>query len=380
MSLMKRGNVWWTYFYLDGVRHQASTGTSNRRLAERIATKLKEDANLARHQMPQADPEMTFGALTARFIANANPGSHHLSRFKQLLPFFSDIAIGRISKALVREYRQERHARKRLRDATINREVSVLRHLLYWAVDEGYLAGNPLTRLRLPHERRSPRPVLTLEEEQKLLAAAPPHLAAMIVVALDTGMRLGEILNQRWEQVDLARRVLFVSKSKTVQGEGREIPLTTRVFQFLDKRRRPEGPVFVYRDHAIATSTKTAWRSTLKAAGIRHVRFHDLRHTFNTRMLEAGVLQEVRKALMGHSSGAGVHGEYTHVELPLKREAVAKLEGWLTARTLTSTPTHNSPHENPKEESHDRTEAVGVQNVGVGKDRRAQDLEEENPR
>lgn len=375
MSLMKRGAVWWAYFYLEGVRHQASTGTSNRRLAERIAAKLKDDANLARHRLPQADPDMTFGALAARFIANANPGPHHLSRFKNLLPYFSDIPIGRLTKSMVREYRQERHARKPLRDATINREVSVLRHLLYWAVDEGYLAANPLTRLRLPHERRSPRPVATVDEERKLLAAAPSHLAAMIVVALDTGMRLGEILHQRWEHVDLSRRLLRVSKSKTAQGEGREIPLTTRVFRLLEDRQRPDGPVFLYRNHPIATSTKTAWRSTLKAAGIRHVRFHDLRHTFNTRMLEAGVLQEVRKSVMGHSSGAGVHGEYTHVELPLKRDAITRLEAWLHAQTHTSTPINNSPSpETLKEEGHDRTEA-GRENRAES--RRTQNVEEE---
>jgi integrase len=66
----------------------------------------------------------------------------------------------------------------------------------------------------------------------------------------------------------------------------------------------------------------------LKNARIRHVRFHDLRHTFNTRLMEAGVMQEVRMALMGHSTGASVHATYTHIELPVKREAIRKLEAW----------------------------------------------------
>jgi hypothetical protein len=177
MSLYRRGQVWWAYFYVDGVRHQHSTGTSNRRLAVRIEQKLQEEAALTRHNLPLADPDMTFGALAARFIANAGPRPHHLDRLKHLLPFFADIAVARIGKPMVREYREARHARKQMTDATINRDVSVLRHLLYWAVDEGLVATNPLARLKLPAERRSPKPVLTIAEELALLRAAPAHLA-----------------------------------------------------------------------------------------------------------------------------------------------------------------------------------------------------------
>ena len=74
---------------------------------------------------------------------------------------------------------------------------------------------------------------------------------------------------------------------------------------------------------------KRSWKTALKNANLRHVRFHDLRHTFNTRLMEAGVLQEVRMALMGHSPGSKVHATYTHIELPVKREAIRKLEQWV---------------------------------------------------
>ena len=80
---------------------------------------------------------------------------------------------------------------------------------------------------------------------------------------------------------------------------------------------------------------KTAWAAAIRRAGIRYYRFHDLRHTFNTRLMEAGVMQEVRKALMGHSSGEDVHSIYTHVELPAKREAIRKLEAWVEAQRHT---------------------------------------------
>jgi integrase len=332
VSLFKRGNVWWAYYYIDGVRHQESTGTSNRRIAERIEQRLKDDAALSHHGLATSDPRMTFEMLAAYFMANASPRPHHLDRLKHLLPFFGPVELRRISKGMVREYRDARHRAKRMCDATINRDVAVLRHLLYWAVDEGYLGANPLTRVRLAPERRTPRPVLTRSEEMKLLEKSPLHLRELIILALDTGLRRGELTHQRWEQVDLDRGVLQVSRSKTLQGEGREVPLTRRVKEVLEHRVTSSGYVFTYRGQPIG-SIKTAWRTALRSAQLRHVRFHDLRHTFNTRLLEAGVLREVRKALMGHVSGEGVHGVYTHVELPLKRDAIRKLEAWLEVAT-----------------------------------------------
>lgn len=351
MSLFKRGAVWWAYFHVDGVRHQRSTGTGNRRHAERILQQMKDDAALARHGLPRADPDLTFGGLAARFIANASPRPHHLDRLKHLLPFFADRRVASITKPLVREYREHRHAQKRMADATINRDVSVLRHLLYWAVDEGLIAANPLARVKLAPERRSPKPVLTVEEERKLLAAAPPHLRELAVLALETGMRRGELFAQRWEHVDLARNVLQVSRSKTAGGDGREIPLSGRALAVLQPRTRGSGLVFEYRKRGLGT-VKTAWKSTIRRAAVRHVRFHDLRHTFNTRLLEAGVLPDVRKALMGHSSGGGVHALYTHTELPLKRKAIAALERWWQEQS--SALEQNERPEQTKEEANER--------------------------
>jgi integrase len=169
---------------------------------------------------------------------------------------------------------------------------------------------------------------MSVEEEDKLLGAAPQHLAEIVMAALDTGMRRGELLGQQWEHIDFRRELLSVTRSKTPEGEAREIPLTKRLLDLLEVRRAEKGPVFLYEDQPLK-SIKQSWKTALTNAGIRHFRFHDLRHTFNTRLLEAGVMQEVRKALMGHVSGEKVHSTYTHVELPAKRNAIARLEEWV---------------------------------------------------
>ncbi|MGH9427826.1 MAG: site-specific integrase, partial [Terriglobia bacterium] len=191
------------------------------------------------------------------------------------------------------------------------------------------------TRLRLARERRVRRPVMSVAEELKLLEVAPVHLKRIIITALDTGMRRGEILNQRWEHLDMQRKVLSVSRSKTPEGEAREIPLTGRLYELLNQDYRKAGLVFTYKDQPITFTIKTSWGAALKNAGLRHYRFHDLRHTHNTRLMEAGVMQEIRMALMGHSNRDRVHATYTHVELPVKRAAIAKLEAWVADQIQT---------------------------------------------
>jgi integrase len=105
---------------------------------------------------------------------------------------------------------------------------------------------------------------LNLVEEAKLLDAAAPHLRQIIIGALDSGMRRGELLNQRAEHVDLVRRVLLVTHSKTVGGEAREIPLTARLTELLVKliKAKPEGVIFTFKGrpiHRIKTGWKTAF-------------------------------------------------------------------------------------------------------------------------
>ena len=367
MSLFKRGDVWWTYFYSEGVRHQYSTGTGNRKQAETIEAKHKAEVNNRRFQIVDADPKMSFGALAARFIASGSVRPHHIYHLKFLLPCFSDIQVVRMTKSLADEFRRvRREANPAIKDATVNRDLSVLRHILYWAVDEQLLAANPLARMKMARERRTRRQVLSVAEELLLLAAAKDHLYTMIIAALDTGMRRGEITSQRWEDIDFPRKLLFVTRSKTPEGESREIPLSERLCALLLQNRKDQGLVIDYKGEPVRI-VKRSWKTALKNGGIRHVRFHDLRHTFNTRLMEAGVMQEIRMALMGHSSGSKVHATYTHIELPAKREAIRKLELWVQQQ-----------RQQTKEKTDAITETERSESAsGTGKSGGTQTLEEE---
>src|SRR5258708_15473693 len=161
---------------------------------------------------------MKFAEVAGRVLAEGEGKEWHRDRLKLLLPYFGETAISRIGKGQVRQYRLARHQSKTRTETTLNRHVECLRHLLYWALDEGLLAINPLARIQLARIRRKKKPVLSLEEERLLFDAASPHLRMILTAALDTGMRRGELLQQRWEDVDFTRQLLNVTRSKTPEG------------------------------------------------------------------------------------------------------------------------------------------------------------------
>jgi integrase len=179
-------------------------------------------------------------------------------------------------------------------------------------------------------------------EEAKLLAGCSDHLRPIVIAAVDTGMRRGELLNQLWEDVDFDRKLISVTHSKTAEGEHRLIPMTTRVEQMLWTMRKSSGWIFVYDGQPIH-SLKTGWAGALRRSGIPHYRFHDLRHTFNSRLAELGIIADVRKELMGHSAGGDVNSLYTHIELPTLREAIQRLDRWHTEKMRSLMSAEHSP-------------------------------------
>lgn len=334
MSLYKRNSIWWFSIFVDGERHCESTGTSNRRTAERIEQARREELNNRRHRLPTINHDVTVGAVAARFIADGLATPYYLDRLNHILPYFRDIPVRDLNQSLIRKYRQDRHAEKQLlKPATVNRDLSVVRRLCNWAVEEGIVLANPLGRLRMERERRTKRPVMSVREERLLMAHAPEHLRRVILCALDTGMRRGEIFGQRWDDVDFDNRLLHVTRSKTPEGESRIVPLTGRLYKTLTSFRKDRGIIFAYENNPIKT-VKTSWAASLRRSGLRHFRLHDLRHTANSRMMLAGVMQEVRREIVGHSSqhSRDTNDRYSQVGLGELTDAIRKLEIWIASQ------------------------------------------------
>ncbi len=374
MSLYKRGNVYWSALWIDGVRRMRSLETTNRRQAETLEQRWRDELHAKRFHIQDLKPDMPLSELYARFLAEGEVKPHHRDRAKQFLPFFSDTPIARITKNDIARYRKHRHAEhlrgqneeapKRLSETTINRDIEVIRHLLFWAADEGFILTNPIARIRMVRERGKRRPVISVADELKLLATCSAHLRPIVIAALDTGMRRGELLSQLWEDVDFDRNLLSVTHSKTAEGEHRLIPLTGRLSEMLAGMRQASGVIFTYEGQPLRR-IKTGWAGALRRAGISKYRFHDLRHSFNSRLAGIGVIADIRKELMGHSRGGDVHSIYTHVEMPTLCDAISRLDAWhaekvraLQSAGEASAPPHdNNPTTQTEQQSDDRNQS-----------------------
>lgn len=234
---------------------------------------------------------------------------------------------------------------------TIHVVHSVLSKSMRQAVKWGILSRSPAVGLDLPrHQRLRAITPLTIEQVRVLLAAAHGHpLEAMVALAVNTGMRHGELLGLQWPDVDWRTGLLHVRRQFTSYGyiplksrkSERAIPLgadTLAVLRRHWERRQftqPEAlPVFCDAKGQPWSRkfTLPQFYALLEAAGLPRVRFHDLRHTAATLMLEAGVHPKVVQERLGHASIAITLDTYSHVAPSMQQAAAETLDARIAGR------------------------------------------------
>jgi len=241
-------------------------------------------------------------------------------------PYFKDVYLDEITPLMIQKCLAWR-LKSGNSKSSANRYLALLKKMLNLAVEEGYLETNPAAKIKLfPEKDRLKERILTEEEEARLLSASYPVLRSALIVALNTGMRHGEILGLRWDQIDLKKMTLTVEKTKS--GRPRTIPLNPPLLRELERLRSQNGHgpfVFTNLDTGRPLrSLKTSFRAACRRAGISGLRFHDLRHTFGSRLVEKGVDIETVRSLLGHSSIA-ITQRYVHSTDERRRSAVDKL-------------------------------------------------------
>lgn len=221
----------------------------------------------------------------------------------------------------VERFRAKR--RTEVSDSTINRELSCLKTLFNKAVEWGKLESNPIAKVKKFREPNSKERILTQGEAQQLINEASPQLKPILITALNTGMRRGEILSLRWKDIDFHKGFIFIGDSKS--GRSRSIPINMKVFETL--KDIPQEGEFVFFNSETKThvkDVKTGFKKACYRAGIKGLRFHDLRHTAASWMVESGIDLVTVSKLLGHSS-ITMTMKYAHPTPENMRRAVDKL-------------------------------------------------------
>jgi integrase len=216
---------------------------------------------------------------------------------------------------------------------TIRATMTPLRHILKSAVRDGLLPTNPmdlLERNERPKGDQRKMEILDSDEIGIFLNAATEWYKPLLATAIFTGMRISEICNLRWDDVDWDEGILTVRKSKTRAGE-REIVLMPELQQILARHSlEHEGSEFVFETHEgqqmkRRTVLRRAMEDTLRRSGIqKKLRFHDLRHTHAAMLIDQGHPDSFIAEQMGHTSISTTHRIYGHLIDRDKKRAEAR--------------------------------------------------------
>lgn len=203
--------------------------------------------------------------------------------------------------------------------STIVRYLAVLSHALTVAVKEWeWLDDTPMRKVSKPQEPRGRVRYLDEDERIRLLEACKessnPYIYIIVVLALSTGMRQGEILNLTWKDVDLERERIILEETKN--GERRAVPLSGHILDLLrelsKKQRADSVLLFPGQDPKKHADIRFAWEKALEDGMILNFRFHDLRHTFASYLaMRKATLTEL-KSLLGHKT-ASMTARYSHL-------------------------------------------------------------------
>lgn len=310
MGLVKRGDVWWMSFTHQGKQVRRSTGTGDRRVADAILAKVKVQIVEGQYFERAVAESHTFKELMDRYE------KEHVARklrhrglngyMKNLRAFFGEKTLADVTPKEIVAYKNKRYE-DGMAPATINRELANLKKAFNLALREWeWCHMNPVSRVSMEKENNKRDRWLTEEEASRLLGCCRPWLRDLVLFALHTGMRMGEILELTWRGVDFTRRTVTVFRSKN--GERRTIPVNDTVLHVLKEKTKVRSltvdRVFCSKIFTPLESghLRRAFRLALGKAKIEDFHFHDLRHTFATRLVQAGIDLYKVQQLLGHKS------------------------------------------------------------------------------
>ena len=325
MSVFRKNDAWWIDYRVDGRRKREKIGRS-KKLAETVLGKRLHEIAEGRFLDVKKVPQIGFDDAVAKYMEWAKSNKSSWDRDKLSLSHWSKEFSGRklsdISRLDVERYKMWR--KEEVAPRTVNEELACLRRLFNRMIEWGLADENPVRGIKLLRQPPGRIKFLSEDEKERLLDACNPWLKPVVLTALHTGMRRGEILSLRWEDVDFRRNVIVVRNSKN--GERREVALSERLRGSLTDLPRGDGLVFSCRAGNPYKSIRTAFTTAVRRAGFVDLHFHDLRHVFATTLKSRGADLGDIKECLGHKS-LEMTDRYSHVTSARKRAVIGLLDG-----------------------------------------------------
>lgn len=339
-GLYKRGNLWWIS-YADGFGNiiRESSQSTKFKDAETLLLERKKAVREGKEPEPiKRIPNHTFQQLADEYLKWCERQRSFRSKkgfIAQLKESFGNIQLRHLNTKLLEQFQTER-TQKGNKPATVNRLMATIKHCIHKGYQWEMLSEETLKRVRqvkLLEENNRRLRYLSQPECQALINNCQGNTKATVVMALNTGMRKGEILGLKWDQVDL--RHGFILLKETKNGERREIPINETLRGALQRILRRVDIPYVFYDSSTGQpyqDIKRSFNTALRRAGIRDFRFHDLRHTFASHLVMAGIDITTVSRLLGHKS-LTMTLRYSHLAPSHMVKAVDILDNTLTGKS-----------------------------------------------
>lgn len=356
MSLYRRGKVWWFEFKFRGQRVRESAETTSKTLALRVEDARRRALVMGASGIKKIQQPSIFTVVSKSWFetgkghwSTANARIEHFN-LRHLQEYFGRFMLTDITGDDVSRYQAVRK-KQNASPKTINLEVGTLRAIMR----KQRLWANIQPDVRMLRVRTDVGRALSADEQHRLLTAAKTsrsrQLYPAILLSLHTGMRNGELRTMKWGQVDLLGKTVTTGKGKTAGGEDRMIPLSDTAWLVLKEWRsafpnaEPNHFVFPSERYGLAgdegrkhgmwqaydlnvekpiSSWKVAWNGARRVAKVA-CRWHDMRHTFVSRMAEGQASDTTIMALSGHLSRKMME-RYSHIRGEAKRSAISALD------------------------------------------------------
>ncbi len=329
MGTYQKGKNWYIDYYYKGRRKRKKIGPS-KKLAQQVLKDVQVKMIKKEYLGVYEEKKITFSKYSKLYLeySKANKAfstynRHDRISINRLKPYFKDKYIYEITPQMIEKYKTKRL--ETVSPASVNRELATLKNMFTMAIKWGYVKKNPVKEVRLLKEPPGRLRYLKPEEVKALYASCSDHIHPIIVTALNTGMRKGELLKMKWTDVDFKNRKITILNAKN--NESRVVPINKTLHKelfplsksskgecvFSDKNGHPYGDI------------KKSFLTALKKAKIEDFRFHDLRHTFGSYLVMQEVNLKTVQQIMGHKD-IRMTMRYAHLSPEYVQKAVETLD------------------------------------------------------
>jgi len=335
----KGGYIWAIDFYVDGKRHRKTIGPDKaeaERVLRETERELREKKFPALEGWERPRRKVYISEILDDFWEYSKVNKRSAERdavcLRHFRQFFGNLSVNRVVPSQVERYKAIR--REKVKSGTVNRELTCLKTVFNLAIKNGKALTNPVRQVKMLLNPAKRIRFLTQGETRLLLRACDDRLRPLVILALQTGMRRGEILNLRWRDIDFDNRLLWIGETKT--GEGRYIPMDETVVKMLSERQDKIPDKLLFAKNEYPRWIVRRWfNRAVKKSAITVCTFHTLRHTFASHLVMAGVDLVTVGELLGHKNYTTTL-RYAHLAPEHKRGAMLKLEDWRREKMVTN--------------------------------------------